>query len=86
MKIFQTQYVMVFLPVRLTAVAVEISNAVKGKEIATETVIANQASCVVKTTVGQTSRLQQTAAQSHIEACNFFVSILLKSLSSVANS
>ena len=60
MKIFQNQYVMVFLPVRLTAVAVEISNAVKGREIATETVIANQALCVVKTTAGQTSHPQLT--------------------------
>ena len=47
-------------PGTLTAVAVGISNAVKGREIATETVIANQAFFVVKTTVGQTSRLQQT--------------------------
>ena len=47
-------------PGTLTAVAVGISNAVKGRGIATETVIAKQAFFVVKTTVGQTSRLEQT--------------------------
>ena len=47
-------------PGTLTAVAVGISNAVKGRGIATETVIAKQALCVVQTTVGQTSRLEQT--------------------------
>ena len=64
---------MACLPLKLTAVAVEISNAVKGKEIATETVIASRALCVVQTTVGQTFHLQQTAVQTHIEACNFYV-------------